>query len=139
MDGCDPKDSQSVARTLSQMKSAYQSVDWIPEAFRDLSTGTRRHLPKRKLHLRLLSAKRGFFGHGDFREHFFGDISPMLMVMTALADCARYSAFWLSRKHRRVNASRENPRHPLGRPWRTRWTVLVHDMLASQARDGRNL
>lgn len=104
LESCDPHDTDSVAHTVSEMKSVYAELDWMPEAFRELSAGQRQHLPKRKLRLAILRRGKGFFGTGPYRKHFFADVPPARMVVNAITDRARYSPRWLRRRHRRPRA-----------------------------------
>ncbi len=91
IDAVDPEDETDVDRTVTEIKALFDQFPWISSAIRDLLDG-KNHLPNNKLRLNLLKRRNGFFGDGDYRQHFFGDQSPLTLLRRAMDDQLRYSA-----------------------------------------------
>lgn len=97
IDQVDPDDEADVDRTVAQIRTLYDAFKWLPSAFRELLNG-KNHLPNNKLRVNLLNQTDGFFGDGDYRQHFFGDASALELIAKALREQARYSSFALSQR-----------------------------------------
>jgi FADH2 O2-dependent halogenase len=91
IDAVDPEDEAEVERTVAAIRGQFDRFPWTPSAIRDLLDG-KNHLPDNKLRLNLLHRQRGLLGDGDYRKHFFGDVSRLDLLRGVLADLLRYSA-----------------------------------------------
>ncbi|MCX6045998.1 MAG: NAD(P)/FAD-dependent oxidoreductase, partial [Chloroflexi bacterium] len=90
IDAVNPEDETDVDRTVAEIKALFDQFPWLSSAIRDLLDG-KNHLPNNKLRLNLLKSRSGFFGDGDYRQHFFGDQSPLILLRKAMDDQLRYS------------------------------------------------
>lgn len=97
IDQVNPDDESDVDRTVAQIRTLYDGFKWLPSAFRDLLRG-KNHLPNNKLRVNLLNQTDGFFGDGEYRQHFFGDASTLELIGKALREQARYSSFALNQR-----------------------------------------
>ncbi len=102
IDAVNPEDEADVDRTVTEIKALFEQFPWISSAIRDLLNG-KNHLPDNKLRLNLLKRRSGFFGDGDYRQHFFGEQSLLTLLRKAIDDQLRYSTPTL-RLRRRTHA-----------------------------------
>jgi FADH2 O2-dependent halogenase len=87
----DPQNEAAVDRTVAAIEARFTTIDWLPDAFRDILKG-KTYLPKRKLRLGLLKRGTGFLGRGDYREHFFKGITTSSLIQTFFRERFKYSA-----------------------------------------------
>jgi FADH2 O2-dependent halogenase len=99
IDEVDPDNEADVDRTVSQIKTLFDSFPWMPTTFRDLLNG-KTFLPDNKLRPNLLDPGTGFMGSGAYREHFFARQSLLALLGKAAADFYRYSRRGLARRRR---------------------------------------
>ena len=100
LDAVDPDDEAAVDRAVVDIKAEFARFPWIPTTIRALLDG-KNHLPDNKLRLNLLNPKTGFFGDGSYREHFFGEATPVELLARAGQDQLRYSVPALKNRRRR--------------------------------------
>jgi FADH2 O2-dependent halogenase len=100
IEAVDAGDETAVDHTVAQIKAIYAEVDWMATPFRDLLKG-KTYLPKNKIRLELLRPGAGFMGKGDYRHHFFEELSLLDLARYGLREKVRYAAPVLARKHRR--------------------------------------
>lgn len=90
-----PDDEADVGRTVAEIRKLYAAYPWMPSAFRDLLNG-KNCLPNNKLRVNLFNRSDGFLGDGIYREHFFGNKTMLDLILKAVGEQTRYSAFALS-------------------------------------------
>ncbi|MFA7351583.1 MAG: tryptophan 7-halogenase [Methylotenera sp.] len=90
-----PDDEADVGRTVAEIRKLYAAYPWMPSAFRDLLNG-KNTLPNNKLRVNLFNRSDGFLGDGIYREHFFGNKTMLDLILKAVGEQTRYSAFALS-------------------------------------------
>lgn len=90
LDGLALDNPTDIAQVGQQTKQQLNQLTWTPYAFRAILHG-RNHLPTNKLHPRLLQPKRGFFGAGTYRTHFFDDKSLQSLAVFYLRERAKYA------------------------------------------------
>ncbi|MEM9266755.1 MAG: NAD(P)/FAD-dependent oxidoreductase [Cyanobacteria bacterium P01_F01_bin.13] len=84
-------DGRTEASQVSQqIHQVLEQFPWMPYAIRAVLRG-KRHLPKHKLHPRLLRPKQGFLGSGRYRQHFFGRRSLAFFLNFYLRERTQYS------------------------------------------------
>ena len=98
----DPKDREQVDRVVAESKEVFASFPWLPLPFQEILDG-KTFLAKRKFRWALLSRSKGFMGSGEYRRHFFGDMSYPELIIKVAADRYRYSRRGV-KKQRRTNA-----------------------------------
>lgn len=89
-----PDDEADVDRTVAEIRNLYAAYPWMPSAFRDLLNG-KNTLPNNKLRVNLFNQSDGFLGDGIYREHFFGDKTMYALILKAVSEQTKYSAFAL--------------------------------------------
>jgi FADH2 O2-dependent halogenase len=99
IDAVDPEDEADVDRTVAEIQAQFGRFPWMPTTFRDLLKG-KNFLPDNKLRINLLNPHTGFFGDGDYRQHFFGEAKALELLTKAIGDQLRYSSPALSRRRR---------------------------------------
>jgi FADH2 O2-dependent halogenase len=99
MDQVNPEDETDVDRTVAEIKNLFGQFPWIPTAFKDLLNG-KNHLPDNKLRLNLLNRRVGFMGSAEYRSHFFGEKSMLVLLKKAIKDQLKYSIPALNRKRK---------------------------------------
>ncbi len=100
LDAVDPDDEAAVDRAVADIKAEFARFPWIPTTIRALLDG-KNHLPDNKLRFNLLNPRTGFFGDGPYREHFFGEATPVELLARAAQDQLRYSVPALKNRRRR--------------------------------------
>ena len=100
IEAVDPKDETAVDQTVAQINAIYAQVDWMATPFRELLKG-KTYLPKNKIRLELLKPGEGFMGKGEYRQHFFEDLTLMDLARYGLREKVRFAAPVLAREHRR--------------------------------------
>jgi FADH2 O2-dependent halogenase len=100
IEAVEPTDEMAVDQTVAQINAIYDNVPWVATPFRNLLKG-KTYLPKNKIRLELLQPGEGFMGKGDYRQHFFEDLSLIDLAQYGLREKIRYAAPILARKHRR--------------------------------------
>lgn len=99
MDQVNPEDEADVDRTVAEIKNLFEQFPWMPSAFKDLLHG-KNHLPDNKLRLNLLNRRVGFMGSGEYRKHFFGEKSMLVLLKKAIEDQFKYSVPALNRRRK---------------------------------------
>jgi FADH2 O2-dependent halogenase len=99
MDQVNPEDEADVDRTVAEIKKLFEQFPWMSSAFKDLLNG-KNHLPDNKLRLNLLNRRVGFMGSGEYRKHFFGEKSMLVLLKKAVEDQFKYSVPALNRKRK---------------------------------------
>jgi tetracycline 7-halogenase / FADH2 O2-dependent halogenase len=99
MDQVNPEDDADVDRTIAKVKVLFASFPWLASTFKDLLEG-KNHLPDAKLRINLLHPRLGFMGNGEYRKHFFGDLTLLILLAKVIKDQQHYSVFALRRKRR---------------------------------------
>jgi len=102
-DKVDPEDPADVAGTIRKAQALFESFPWLPEPFQAVLDG-KNHLPKNKFRLTLFKKEDGFMGSGDFRAHFFGDMSIVDLMGKSIHDFVIYSRMYQRWKHRSKNS-----------------------------------
>jgi len=99
----DPHDPEDVADTVRDARALFADFPWLPEPFQAVLDG-KNYLPKNKFRLTLFNKQDGFMGSGDFRAHFFGDMSLLDLGGKSIHDFVIYSRMVQSWKHRSQNS-----------------------------------
>jgi len=86
----DADDDIAVRRVAEESAVLLKSFYWLPLPFRRILDG-KNHLPRRKFRLSLFSRSQGFMGSGEYRKHFFGDLTLLQLLMLTMKDRIRYS------------------------------------------------
>mgnify|MGYP002713022932 CR=1 FL=1 len=100
IEAVDPGDETAVDQTVAQINAIYADIPWMAAPFRDLLAG-KTYLPKNKVRLELLRPGAGFMGKGEYRRHFFEELSLLDLARYGLHEKLRYAAPVLARKQRR--------------------------------------
>ncbi|PJB66616.1 MAG: NAD(P)/FAD-dependent oxidoreductase [Anaerolineae bacterium CG_4_9_14_3_um_filter_57_17] len=98
----DPADEADVARVVRESRALFASFQWLPRPFQAILDGST-HLPKNKFRLSLFNSRDGFMGDGEYRSHFFGNMSLLELGVKAARDAIRYSEPYLNWKRRAQN------------------------------------
>ncbi|GAB4524601.1 MAG: tryptophan 7-halogenase [Anaerolineales bacterium] len=100
-DSVNPADETDVARVVSESQRIFASFKWLPLPFQAVLDGAN-HLPRNKFRLTLFNRKDGFMGSGEYRQHFFGDLSLPALALKGARDLLVYSRPFLAwqRRHR---------------------------------------
>jgi FADH2 O2-dependent halogenase len=98
----DSEDEADVDRVVTESRALFASFRWLPKPFQAVLDGAN-HLPKNKFRLTLFNARDGFMGDGEYRKHFFGDMSLLDLGIKGAADAVRYSAPYLKWKQQFYN------------------------------------
>ena len=99
IDQVNPEDEADVNRTVAEIKKQFARFPWMSTAFQDLLNG-KNHLPDNKLRFNLLNRRVGFMGSGEYREHFFGEKSPLALLRKGMEDQLKYSMPALKRRRK---------------------------------------
>lgn len=91
----DPDDEADVDRVVSESRALFASFQWLPKPFQAVLYG-KSHLPKNKFRLSLFNQRDGFMGDGEYRSHFFGDMSLLDLGIKGARDAIRYSKPYLN-------------------------------------------
>jgi len=97
-----PDDESDVDRVVAESRALFASFQWLPKPFQAVLDGSN-HLPKNKFRLSLLNQHNGFMGDGEYRKHFFGDMSLLDLGIKGALDAIRYSKPYLNWKRRSQN------------------------------------
>ena len=97
-----PDDEADVARVVAEARALFASFRWLPKPFQAVLDG-KTHLPKNKFRITLFNKRDGFMGDGEYRAHFFGDMSLLDLVIKGARDAIRYSKPYLNWKRRAEN------------------------------------
>jgi FADH2 O2-dependent halogenase len=109
-----PDDEADVDRVVAEARAAFASFQWLPKPFQAVLDG-KNYLPKNKFRLTLFNQHDGFMGDGEYRQHFFGDMSLLALGLKGAMDAVRYSKPYLNWKHRSQNRlawRSPSPLHP---------------------------
>ena len=98
----DPDDEADEDRIVAEARAAFASFQWLPKPFQAVLDG-KNHLPKNKFRLSLFNSRDGFMGEGEYRSHFFGDMSLLDLALKGAFDAIRYSKPYLNWKHHSQN------------------------------------
>ncbi|MGB1253569.1 MAG: NAD(P)/FAD-dependent oxidoreductase [Candidatus Promineifilaceae bacterium] len=105
IEAVDPTNEADVAQTVVQINAIFAKVEWMAPPFRALLEG-KTYLPKNKLRLELLRPGKGFMGRGNYRAHFFGDLSLIDMLAYGVREKIRFARPLLNRQHKRLFSQR---------------------------------
>ena len=97
-----PDDEADVDRVIAESRALFASFPWLPKPFQAVLDG-KNHLPKNKFRLSLFNSRDGFMGDGEYRSHFFGNMSLLELGVKAARDAIRYSEPYLNWKRRAQN------------------------------------
>lgn len=97
-----PKDEADVDRVVAESRALFASFQWLPKPFQAVLDG-KNHLPKNKFRLTLFNKRDGFMGDGEYRQHFFGDMSLLDLGIKGTLDAVRYSKPYLNWKRNTQN------------------------------------
>ncbi len=97
-----PDDEADVDRVVAESRALFASFQWLPKPFQAVLDG-KNHLPKNKFRLTLFNRRDGFMGNGEYRKHFFGDMSLLDLGIKGALDAIRYSKPYLNWKQRSQN------------------------------------
>jgi len=97
-----PDDEADVDRVVAEVRALFASFQWLPKPFQAVLDG-KNHLPKNKFRLTLFNKRDGFMGDGEYRKHFFGDMSLLDLGIKGALDAIRYSKPYLNWKQRSQN------------------------------------
>jgi FADH2 O2-dependent halogenase len=90
-----PDDEDDVDRTVAEARALFASFQWLPKPFQAILDG-KSHLPKNKFRLSLFNQRDGFMGDGEYRRHFFGEMSLLDLGLKGARDAIRYSKPYLN-------------------------------------------
>jgi hypothetical protein len=105
MERVDASDETAVADAVSQISQIFRSLSWIAEPFLALLEG-KTYLPKNKIRLGLLKPGAGFMRQGDYRAHFFGELTMRDLLLYGLKEKARYARPYLAWQHKKLYQKR---------------------------------
>ncbi len=105
VEAVDVNDGMAVETAVTQINQIFRSLDWIADPFIALLDG-KTYLPKNKIRLSLLKPGEGFMGHGDYKAHFFGDLTMRDLLLYGLKEKANYARSNLVRKHKKLYQQR---------------------------------
>jgi FADH2 O2-dependent halogenase len=91
-----------VDRVVAGARALFASFRWLPKPFQAVLDG-KSHLPKNKFRFSLFNKRDGFMGDGEYRKHFFGDMSLLELGLKGARDAIRYSKPYLDWKQRSQN------------------------------------
>jgi len=94
-----PDDEADVDRVVAESRTLFTSFPWLPKPFQAVLDG-KNHLPKNKFRITLFNKRDGFMGDGEYRKHFFGDMSLLDLGIKGALDAIRYSKPYLNWKRR---------------------------------------
>lgn len=97
-----PEDEADVDRVVGEARALFASFQWLPKPFQAILDG-KNHLPKNKFRLTLFNKRDGFMGDGEYRKHFFGDMSLLDLGIKGALDAIHYSKPYLNWKQRSQN------------------------------------
>ena len=100
MEAVDPHDEAAVDKAVAEIRAIYAQVAWMPEPFRALLRG-KTSLPRNKIRLSLLRRDKGFMGAGEYRRHFFGEMTLVDLLRFGLKEKIRYAPLMLKWRQRR--------------------------------------
>ncbi len=86
----DPKDETDVARVVAASRKIFATFKWLPSPFQAILDGAN-HLPRNKFRLTLFNPEDGFMGSGEYRAHFFGNLSLLELGLKGARDLFSYS------------------------------------------------
>ena len=95
-----PYDEAAVDDAVAAINQVFAGIPWMADPFRDLLAG-KTFLPKNKIRLSLLKKDEGFLGHGDYRAHFFGDMTLRDLLTYGVKEKLKYAAPYQAYLHRR--------------------------------------
>ena len=95
----DADDATAVAHAVTQINQIFRNLDWIADPFIALLDG-KTYLPKNKIRLSLLKPGEGFMGKGDYKAHFFGDLTMRDLLAYGVKEKMQYSRLNLNRQYR---------------------------------------
>lgn len=95
-------DEDDVDRVVAESRALFASFQWLPKPFQAVLDG-KKHLPKNKFRITLFNKRDGFMGDGEYRKHFFGDMSLLDLGIKGALDAIRYSKPYLNWKQRSQN------------------------------------
>lgn len=99
-----PEDEDDVDRVVAEAQALFAEFPWLPKPFQAVLDG-KNHLPRNKIRLNLLNKEDGFMGSGDYRQHFFGDLSFFDLLGKGGRDQFQYSRLvlkWQRRNNMRL-------------------------------------
>ena len=97
-----PDDEADVDRVVAESRALFAAFPWLPMPFQAILDG-KGHLPKNKFRLSLLKKDEGFMGGGEYRKHFFGDMSLLDLGIKGARDAIVYSKPYLNWMRRSQN------------------------------------
>jgi FADH2 O2-dependent halogenase len=100
MAGVDVGDEGSVARVNAGISQILRQLHWIPDPFIALLDG-KTHLPKNKIRLSLLKPNNGFMGKGNYKAHFFGNLTLRDLLRYGIREKVRYARPILAWQHKK--------------------------------------
>lgn len=98
-------DETAVLAAVSQIKRIFRSLDWIADPFLALLEG-KTYLPKNKIRLSLLKPGEGFMRQGEYKAHFFGELTMRDLLVYGLKEKVRYARPNLARQHKQLYQKR---------------------------------
>jgi FADH2 O2-dependent halogenase len=90
-----PDDEAEVDCVVTKARALFASFQWLPKPFQAILDGSS-HLPKNKFRLSLFNSHDGFMGDGEYRKHFFGDMSLLELGIKGARDAIKYSKPYLN-------------------------------------------
>jgi FADH2 O2-dependent halogenase len=102
VEAVDIDDEGAVDEAAARMRAIFDTVEWMPQAFRDVLNG-KNHLPANKIRLSLFSEDVGFLGRGVYRQHFFGNRTMTSVVRAFVGEKVKYSTWGLHLARRLAN------------------------------------
>jgi FADH2 O2-dependent halogenase len=90
----DPEDNTDIEQTVDKARRLFFEFPWLPKPFKDVLNG-KNHLPKHKFRLTLFNKNDGIMGSGEYKQHFFGDLSLFELARISLLDYVHYSGIRL--------------------------------------------
>jgi FADH2 O2-dependent halogenase len=94
-------DETAVDQTVAQINQIFRALPWIADPFVGLLDG-KTYLPKNKIRLSLLKPGEGFMGRGDYKSHFFGDLTMRDLLLYGAKEKLHYARARLNRQHKKM-------------------------------------
>ncbi|MCL4267729.1 MAG: NAD(P)/FAD-dependent oxidoreductase [Anaerolineae bacterium] len=101
MEAVNPADDTAVTAAIIEINQIFRSLDWIADPFIALLDG-KTYLPKNKIRLSLLKPGEGFMRSGDYKAHFFGDLTMRDLLAYGVKEKVRFARPYLARQHNKV-------------------------------------
>lgn len=105
MEAVNPADDTAVTAAVAEINQIFRGLDWIADPFVALLDG-KTYLPKNKIRLSLLKPGAGFMRSGDYKAHFFGDLTMRDLLAYGLKEKVRFARPYLNWRHRQVYRKR---------------------------------